>query len=358
MEPPRAEREGLPRGYRMRADTHYVEHLASPSAGQAVRMIAVDQFASPQSFDPLDSRPLVESIRTHGIVHPLLIRRRETGYGVIAGHKRLAAARLLRLPTIPCLVHDVEEGQAILLARADNLHAVSPAQSDTPASMVGAVQQAIAQHLAIVQAGVALISTSLPRPARATVDLVAAHSWRAARLVEVTDVIAKRPAPPARMRALASVIDRVVDGFAAEGRVNGVEVGASIEGVAAGIAVNEHDVSLILSSGVLATLPLLEHARVDRPAIAITASSETTGSVRIVIAQTAAPAPAALARRFFDEASSDRTGGWCAVACALAVKTVAERAGGAADFDVDAHGHTSLSVGFQHAWHVQPEAVV
>src|SRR4051812_49243775 len=80
-------REGLPREYRMRADKHYVDQLAMPSAGQPVRMIPVSAF---DGGDPATSsrlRPLIESIRRHGIVQPLQVRRLETRYVVIAGRK-------------------------------------------------------------------------------------------------------------------------------------------------------------------------------------------------------------------------------------------------------------------------------
>jgi hypothetical protein len=350
LEPPiesnRVEREGLPRGYRMRADTHYVDHLGSQSAGQPVRMVAVDQIASSVPVDPLEVRLLTESIRTHGIVHPLLICRRDNGYTAIAGHKRLAAARLLRLPTVPCLLHHVDETQAALLARADNLHAVSSPVHDATSGMAAAVQQAVAQSLSVVQASAALIATSPPHLARAAIDLVTAHAWRAALLIEALGAGAtpQHSARMGRTRSLASAIDHVVDGFAAEARLSGVDVRGRIEGAAAGVAVNGPGVSLIVSSGVLAMLPIVDHAPVDRPAIVITGSSAAPGFVRLVVAQSVALVPATLAARFFDDAYSDRIGGWCALACALAVKALAERTGGAAAFDVDAQGHSALTI--------------
>lgn len=344
IDPVRPEREGLPRGYRMRADTHYVDHLGSQSSGQPVRLVDVDQIVTFQACEPAEIRLLIESIRTHGIVHPLLIARKEAGYAVIAGHKRLAAARLLRLPAVPCLVHAVDQAQAALLARADNLQAAAPVRMDAATPMAAEVRQAIAQHLSIVQSGATLIQSSPRHLARATVDLVSAHAWRAARLIDALDALDKRPARGARMRSLTSVIDRIVDGFAAEGRLNAVDVRARFDGAAAGAMVDDHEVSVVVSSGVLGMLPTVDQADMDRPAIVVTASGGADSSVRMAIAQTAAPTPPALAARFFDEAYSDRVGGWCAVACARAVKAVAERAGGSASFEVDSQGHSSLVV--------------
>jgi ParB/RepB/Spo0J family partition protein len=338
------EREGLPREYRMRAETHYVDQLGSQSGTPPVRTIDVDQLATSQTWHPADLRPLVESIRTHGVVHPLLVARSESGYAVIAGHKRLAAARVLRLTAVPCFVHAVDEERATLLAHADNLQAMAAARPDATATRVQAVRQAIAQHLTAVHASAALIETSPPHLARAAIDLVSAHSWRAARLLEVLDAGEKRSSRAVRQSSLASAVERTVEGFATEGRLSGVDVRARIEGAAAGVKVDHHDVSLIVSSGVLATLPLVDHTHIDRPAILVTASRGAAGHVRLAIEQSSVPSPGALATRFFDEHYADRSGGWCAVACAMAVKAVAERMGGAAAFSVDAHGGSSLAV--------------
>ena len=61
------DREGLPRGYHMRADRHYVEQLASPSAALPVRMVPVSQIDSDGTLARNDLRPLVESVRLYGI---------------------------------------------------------------------------------------------------------------------------------------------------------------------------------------------------------------------------------------------------------------------------------------------------
>ena len=210
--------------------------------------------------------------------------------------------------------------------------------------MAAEVRQAIAQHLSIVQSGATLIQSSPRHLARATIDLVSAHAWRAARLIDALDALDKRPARGARMRSLTSVINRVVDGFAAEGRLNAVDVRARFDGAAAGAMVDDHAVSVVVASGVLGMLPTVDQADADRPAVVVTASSGGDSSVRLAIAQTAAPTPPALAARFFDEAYTDRVGGWCAVVCARAVKVITERAGGAASFEVDSQGHSSLVV--------------
>ena len=73
--PAKIEREGLPRGYRMRADAHYVEQMAFASAGQPVRLIPTSEIDAIEPFGRPGAEHLIESIRIHGVVHPLLVRR-------------------------------------------------------------------------------------------------------------------------------------------------------------------------------------------------------------------------------------------------------------------------------------------
>ena len=341
-EPIRGEREGLPRSYRMRADTHYVDQLAARSAGQPVRMVSIDQIDSTDSFRQVEIEPLIQSIRAHGVVNPLLIRRHAAGYSVIAGRKRLAAAQILRLPTVPCVLHEVDDTQAALLARADNLILARVSQPDAQLGMVAAVRQAVGHHLAAVQAGADLASSGAQPMGRAAVDLIKAHAWRAARLLDALDAIANAPERSSRVRSVSSIVEQVIEGFGAESRLNGVTIRAHLADGVSWMMLQEHEALVGLSSAVLATLPLLEH--VEQPTIAIRVAATHPDLVTLAVAQTAVPVPLALARRFFDEMSNDRAGGWCAVASALAVKVVAERHGGTATFDVRPNGDASFKM--------------
>ena len=56
------------------------------------------------SFDEAALESLAESIRTHGIVQPLLVRRRENGFELIAGERRWRAEKMAGLTRVPVLV--------------------------------------------------------------------------------------------------------------------------------------------------------------------------------------------------------------------------------------------------------------
>ena len=64
---------------------------------------------------------LCRSIRQHGILQPLTVRRSERGFELIAGERRLRAARLAGLTEVPCIVLEVDLEQASLIALVENL---------------------------------------------------------------------------------------------------------------------------------------------------------------------------------------------------------------------------------------------
>lgn len=64
---------------------------------------------------------LAASIETHGILQPLTVRRTESGWELIAGERRLRAALLAGLETVPCLENEADEHQSALLALVENL---------------------------------------------------------------------------------------------------------------------------------------------------------------------------------------------------------------------------------------------
>lgn len=64
---------------------------------------------------------LVESVRTHGILSPLLARPKGDGYELVSGHRRRLAAQKLGLPTVPVLVREMTDDEAVILMVDSNL---------------------------------------------------------------------------------------------------------------------------------------------------------------------------------------------------------------------------------------------
>ena len=64
---------------------------------------------------------LVESVRVHGILSPLLARPKGEGYELVSGHRRRLAAQKLGLPTVPVLVREMSDDEAVILMVDSNL---------------------------------------------------------------------------------------------------------------------------------------------------------------------------------------------------------------------------------------------
>jgi len=64
---------------------------------------------------------LARSIRTNGIIQPLIVRRHEARYQLIAGERRWRAAQRAALPRVPAIVRDVSEAQALEITLVENI---------------------------------------------------------------------------------------------------------------------------------------------------------------------------------------------------------------------------------------------
>jgi ParB family chromosome partitioning protein len=64
---------------------------------------------------------LADSLRAHGLLQPVVVRRRHHGYELIAGHRRFEAARVLGWTEIAAVVRDETDEQAYILTLVENL---------------------------------------------------------------------------------------------------------------------------------------------------------------------------------------------------------------------------------------------
>lgn len=94
--------------------------------GRRVLYLSVDAIrANPDQprkyFEPEALRELAESIGRYGILQPLTVRCGEDGYELIAGERRLRAAKLAGLREVPCLAVRSDEEESALLSLIENL---------------------------------------------------------------------------------------------------------------------------------------------------------------------------------------------------------------------------------------------
>ena len=107
-----------------------------------------------RTFEETGLRELAESIRRHGILQPLTVRRTAAGWELVAGERRLRAAVLAGLETVPSLVenlqrkdlHYLEEAEAI----AAFLHQTGMTQ-EAVAAQLGMSPSALANKLRLLR---------------------------------------------------------------------------------------------------------------------------------------------------------------------------------------------------------------
>ncbi|MDR0530459.1 MAG: ParB/RepB/Spo0J family partition protein [Oscillospiraceae bacterium] len=98
----------------------------SQRAGMVLLLAAEEIFPNPnqprRQFDPKELESLAASIRENGILQPLTVRKRaQGGYELIAGERRLRAAKLAGVRELPCLLAEVSEERSALLALVENI---------------------------------------------------------------------------------------------------------------------------------------------------------------------------------------------------------------------------------------------
>jgi hypothetical protein len=327
-------REGLPAGFRMRHDAHYVDQLTSRATGPQVRLIPIGDIDLVRPGDARDLAALVNSIQKHGVLQPLLVRPRAGRFELIAGARRLAAAAQAALSEVPCLVHQVDEVRARALADADNVHAkaevaapvVPAAPSARPVPVVPTFSglQELSQSLGTIGSCLHLLGqreTSLRD--RVALDLVRTETLRASRLVHGLRLLAEDPTLAETGVSLVSAFDQVAESFLPERRLSGASL--TIEPVQAPHRVRADPdwLSVGLAGALGGMLALAQSARGASLTARISGSASGT-SVVLEIDLQGVSLPTWAAGRFFDPEWTDRPGGFQAAIELAAARRVAE----------------------------------
>ena len=91
-----------------------VEHVA-------VSKLIVNPFQPRKIFNEEALKELAESIKEHGIIQPIVVRKKEKKYEIIAGERRFRAAKLAGLKEVPAIVKEMTEQQMMEVAILENL---------------------------------------------------------------------------------------------------------------------------------------------------------------------------------------------------------------------------------------------
>ncbi len=93
-----------------------------------VESIRPNPYQPRKTFDKEKLKELSESIKKHGIIQPLIVRKKGLNYELVAGERRLRAAKLAKLQTVPVLVREYNEKQMRELSLVENIqrHDLNP----------------------------------------------------------------------------------------------------------------------------------------------------------------------------------------------------------------------------------------
>jgi ParB family transcriptional regulator, chromosome partitioning protein len=84
-------------------------------------LIRPNRYQPRRRFDDEDLAELSESIKTQGILQPLLVRQDKTGYELITGERRLRAAKRVGLTQVPVLLKRVNDAKLLEMAIVENI---------------------------------------------------------------------------------------------------------------------------------------------------------------------------------------------------------------------------------------------
>ena len=88
-----------------------------------INMVTPSPFQSRKQFNEEKLHDLAETIKSQGIIQPLLVRQiTNNRYELIAGERRLRAGKLAGLKEVPCLVQTIDDATAAMINVLENLH--------------------------------------------------------------------------------------------------------------------------------------------------------------------------------------------------------------------------------------------
>ena len=309
-------REGLPKAFRMRHASHYVEQLMGDAPIQSVRQIPIDQVVGPEV--KADVSELVASIREVGLLQPLLVTSREPSrFELLAGRHRLSAARQAGLSAVPCLLVNTDHDADKLKAHTERKSTIEDKPTPPPVVAPSIDSSATAD---VLRTAFSEISTSMrfidslapiarinDSGLRATmlVNAISIEAHRATTLAAAASLLTRRE--PLRLEAIdgAAVLQAIRAEVRVEARMKGVTIDWTQSVALARTVADVEALSTGWSALVHALLSLADDG--DRLEIMLDAPRVRPALILQVKMHCDSPAPAG--DRFFDATWIDHPAG-------------------------------------------------
>lgn len=188
--PPRAfRRRGLGRGLEALLTTEVEAEEGSPLISVDPKTVSPNPEQPRRAFEPEALAALGDSIRLHGLLHPIVVQRDGNSYSLVAGERRLRAAQLAGVSSIPAIVrpaaessrHQLEMALTENLLRTDLNPMEEAAAYARLSDAFGLTHEAIALRLGRSRSGIsnAIRLLDLPAPVQEAVAdsrLTASHA--------------------------------------------------------------------------------------------------------------------------------------------------------------------------------------
>lgn len=177
------------------------DQTAYPIRDIPIRRIRPNRFQPRQEFDEGAIAELKDSIAENGLLQPLVVRRADDGFELVAGERRLRALRDLGWDSAPAVLRDLSDEAMLVLAlveniQRENLNAIEEAAAfQQLIDGFGFTQKEVAERLGRDRSTIsnALRLLALPRPAREMVEsgaLTAGHARAVLSLEDEADQLA------------------------------------------------------------------------------------------------------------------------------------------------------------------------
>lgn len=106
-------------------DPATISPSSSQAEGEVMRVNPNNIIANPRqprnNFSGAELNELVQSVREYGIIQPLVVTKTAQGYELIAGERRLRAARLVGLKEVPIIVREADDQEKLEIALIENI---------------------------------------------------------------------------------------------------------------------------------------------------------------------------------------------------------------------------------------------
>ena len=215
-----AQKKGLGRGLDALLDPYSIE-MKEQEPGKAgvltvnVREIDTNSLQPRKQFDENALMDLAASIKVHGIVQPLIVKKKKNRYMIIAGERRFRAARMAGLEDVPVLIADYDEAQIHEVSLIENIQR----EDLNPVEEAAAIRFLMKQHDMTQEEVASRLGKSRP---------VIANALRLLQLPDsVIDLLKEGTLSAGHGRALAGLNDeKVIENLSEESLKNGYSVRA------------------------------------------------------------------------------------------------------------------------------------